>query len=74
MLEEEDMSFLKVTDLEILTRDQMDRRDAYWASRTHNERLREMMRLNIAKWGDEVFRKGIDRTKFEVVHLNADSE
>jgi len=70
MSDEEDMSFLDVTDLETLTREEMDRRNAYWASRTCNERLREMMRLNIAKWGEEVFLKGLDRTKFKVIDLS----
>lgn len=70
MSEEEDMSFLTVTDLETLTRDQMDRRNAYWASKTTSERLKEAMRLNIAKWGEEVFLKGIDRTAVKVIHMS----
>ncbi|MEO6656006.1 MAG: hypothetical protein ABIO36_07965, partial [Pyrinomonadaceae bacterium] len=57
-------------DLETLTREQMDRRNAYWRSRTPNERLQEVMRLNIAKWGAEVFEKGVDRSKIELVSFS----
>ncbi|CAN5491630.1 hypothetical protein BH10ACI2_BH10ACI2_08760 [soil metagenome] len=66
-MSEEALSFLEVTDLDTLTREQMDRRNAYWGSRTPNERLQEMMRLNRAKWGDEVFDRGVDKSKIEVV-------
>lgn len=70
MSEEDDLSFLEVLDIETLMPDQMDRRNAYWASKTPNERLREAMRLNIAKWGEEVFLKGMDKTKIRVIKMS----
>lgn len=57
---------LSVTDLSTLTREQMDQRNEYWASRSLNERFEEMMRLNIAKWGEKAFEK-MDKSKFEIV-------
>ena len=69
MTDDEDMSFLEVTDLGTLSREQMDRRNAYWASRSTEECWGEMMRLNRAKWGDEVFDRGMDKSKIEVVDL-----
>lgn len=67
---EDDMSFLEVTDLDTLSRDQMDRRNRYWASKTTEERFGEMMRLNIAKWGIEACQK-MDKTKIRVIDLSS---
>ena len=57
---------LSVTDLSTLTRDQMDRRNEYWASKSPNERFGEMMRLNIARWDEKAFEK-MDKSKIEIV-------
>ena len=67
---DEDLSFLKVTNLDDLTPEEHDRYQAYWFSRTTTERWREVMRLNIAKWGKEVFEKGMDKTHLEVISLS----
>lgn len=61
--------FLHVTDPELLDREERDRYLYFWASRTPNERLEEVMRLNRAKWGDEVFDRGMDKSKIEVVDM-----
>jgi len=53
-MEDEDLSFLHVTDLDSLTAEEHKRRNAYWAKRTPRERLRELYRLQRAKWGDLV--------------------
>lgn len=55
MQDDNDLSFLDVTDLSTLSETEMDRRNKYWASRTANERLQELQRLNIAKWGEKAF-------------------
>lgn len=47
-----DISFLTVTDLETLSKEDADRRDAYWASRSVADRLKEIQRLRVAKWGE----------------------
>ena len=67
---DEDMRFLKVTNLDDLTPEEHDRYQVYWFSKTAAERLKEVMRLNIAKWGKEVFEKGMDKTHFEVISLS----
>ena len=67
---DEDLSFLKVTNLDDLTPEENDKYQAYWFSKTITERLKEVMRLNYAKWGKEVFEKGIDKTHFEVISLS----
>lgn len=48
-----DLSFLTVSDLESLSKKDADRRNLYWASRSVAERLREMQRLRVAKWGEK---------------------
>lgn len=65
-----DHPFLHVTDPNELHPDERERYLDYWAKRTPNERLSEVYRLNRAKWGDEVFERGMDKTKFEVVRLS----
>ena len=64
--EKEMKNLLSVTDLSTLTTEQMDKRNAYWASRPMRERFREMMRLNIAKWGEKAFEK-MDKSKIEFI-------
>lgn len=70
MNEDGDMSFLTVTDLSTLSREEMDRRNAYWLSRLFEERWHEIARLNRAKWGDEVSDRGMDKTHFEVIDIS----
>ena len=62
-------SFPDIDDLDNLKSDDRKLYLDYWASRTPNERLREVMRLNRCKWGDEVFDRGMDKTRIEVYHL-----
>lgn len=54
-MDEEDLSFLNVTDLDTLSKEEGYRRNEYWASKSVGERLAEMQRLNIAKWGEKAF-------------------
>ncbi len=61
--------FLDVGDPESLSPVDRNRYLFYWASRTSGERMREVMRLNRAKWGDEVFDRGMDKSKLEVVDM-----
>lgn len=67
---DEDLDFLKVTNLDNLTPEEHDRYQAYWFSKTTNERWREVMRLNRAKWGDEVFDRGMDKTHFKIIDIS----
>jgi hypothetical protein len=62
----EDNPFAHVTDPEKLSADLREEYYRFWASRTPNERLAEAYRLNRCKWGDEVFERGIDKSKIEV--------
>lgn len=55
MSSSDDISFLTVTDIESLSSEDADRRDAYWAARTVSERLKEMQRLRVAKWGERAY-------------------
>lgn len=66
----EESPFAHVTDPELLPEEERRRYQDYWASRTPGERLGEMMRLNRLKWGDEVFERGMDKTRFEVIDLS----
>jgi hypothetical protein len=59
--------FLRVSDPEQLLPDERELYLVFWASRTPNERLIEAFRLNRAKWGDEVFDRGVDKTRFEII-------
>ena len=61
--------FSCVTDQDYLVGDEREAYFAYWASRTMGERLSEITRLNRLKWGDEVFDRGMDKSKIEVVDL-----
>lgn len=70
MTDDVDMSFLHVTDLSTLTREETDRRNAYWLSRPPEERWNEIARLNRAKWGDEIYDRGLDKTHFEVIDIS----
>ena len=67
MADDEDLSFLNVTNLDDLTREEADRRSAYWASKTFEERLGEMQRLNFAKWGEKALGR-MDKSFIAVVH------
>lgn len=64
--------FHDVTDPDSLTPEEREEYFDYWASRTPNERLAHVMRLNRAKWGDEVFDRGMDKTYMEF--WNADDK
>jgi len=50
----EDSSFLETTNPETLPPDERHKYLDYWFNRTSQERLKEMMRLNIAKWGERL--------------------
>lgn len=63
----EENPLLNVNDPEQLPPDERERYFAFWANRTPNERLSEAFRLNRAKWGDEVFDRGVDTTQIEII-------
>jgi hypothetical protein len=65
----EDNPFAYVTDPELLSRRERDEYNRFWASRTTGERFGEINRLNRLKWGDEVFDRGMDKSKLEVVNM-----
>ena len=65
----EDNPFAHVTDPEELSAEERDEYQRFWASRTPNERLAEVYRLNRCKWGDEVFERGMDKSKIEVIDM-----
>ncbi len=67
---DEDLSFLETDDPESLPPDGRNKYLDYWFARTPEERLGEAMRLNIAKWGEEVFKKGMDKSHFEVINMS----
>jgi len=58
-----------VTDQDTLLPEEREKYFDFWASRTLNERLAEVYRLNRLKWGDEVFERGMDKTKIEVINM-----
>lgn len=66
-----DLSFLNCSDPEELNEKDRDRYLFYWASRTVGERLREVQRLRVAKWGEaanapiQKVLKVIDLSKYE---------
>jgi len=61
--------FSYVADQGDLVGEERDAYFAYWASRTSGERLAEIYRLNRLKYGDEVFERGMDKSKIEVFDL-----
>jgi len=61
--------FAHVTDPDLLSFEERDAYLSFWARRTPGERLSEVNRLNRAKWGDEVFDRGMDKTRMEVVDM-----
>lgn len=65
----EENPFAYVTDQDDLVGEDRDAYFAYWASRTSGERFSEIYRLNRLKWGDEVFDRGMDKSKIEVVDM-----
>lgn len=67
--EESQNPFPDIADPESLSPEDRDRYLFYWASRSSGERMQEVMRLNRAKWGDEVFERGMDKSKLEVVDM-----
>jgi len=62
--------FLHVSDPDELSPEERDEYLWYWAKRTPIERWNEINRLNRAKWGDEVFDRGMDKTNFEVIDVS----
>ena len=61
--------FAHVTDPDSLSPEEREAYWSFWGQRTPEERLSEVNRLNRAKWGDEVFDRGMDKTKMEVVNM-----
>lgn len=61
--------FLHVADPDLLSSEERERYLIFWGRRTPNERLQEVMRLNRAKWGNEVFDRGMDKSKIEIVDM-----
>jgi hypothetical protein len=61
--------FAHVTNPDSLSPEERDAYFWFWAKRTPEERISEVNRLNRAKWGDEVFDRGIDKTRIEVVNM-----
>ncbi|MFZ1701621.1 MAG: hypothetical protein WBO10_12905 [Pyrinomonadaceae bacterium] len=66
-MKDENSSFLETTNPDDLSPDDREKHIDYWFTKTPGERLKEVMRLNIAKWGEEVFERGMDKTRLEVV-------
>ncbi len=65
----EENPFMHVSDPDALPQEERERYLDYWARRTPSERLSEIYRLNLIKWGDEVFENGMDKSKIEVVDM-----
>ena len=63
----EDNPFSYVADPDTLAPEERERYLDFWASRTPGERLSEVYRLNRLKWGDEVFDRGMDKSRIEVI-------
>lgn len=61
--------FSFVTDPDALSTEERDAYLQFWASRTPGERLAEVNRLNRCKWGDEVFDRGMDKSRVEVFDM-----
>ena len=59
--------FSYVTNQDALSPEEREEYFKFWASRTPNERLAEVYRLNRCKWGDEVFERGMDKSRIEIV-------
>lgn len=68
-MEPEENPFSYVTDQDALSPEEREAYLRFWASRSPSERLTEMYRLNRLKWGDEVFDRGMDKSKIEVVDM-----
>lgn len=68
-MEPEENPFSYVIDQDALSPEEREEYLKFWASRTPNERLAEVFRLNRIKWGDEVFDRGMDKSKLEVVDM-----
>lgn len=64
-----DNPFAYVTDQDALSPAEREAYFDFWASRTPSERLCEVFRLDKLKRGEEVFKRGIDKTKLEVVNM-----
>jgi len=65
----EENPFAYVTDQDALSPDEREAYFRFWAGRTPSERLAEVNRLNRCKWGDDVFERGMDKSKIEVVDM-----
>ena len=52
MSEDQDLSFLNVADPDLLSKEDREKYNDYWWSKTPGERLGEMFRIQSAKWGD----------------------
>lgn len=66
----EDHPFTHVTDPELLSPQEKQRYQEFFLKLDFGERFGEIMRLNRAKWGDEVFDRGIDKTRLELVDID----
>lgn len=65
----EDNPFTYVIDQDALSGVEREAYLDFWASRTPGERWGENYRLNRLKWGDEVFARGMDKSKIEVIDM-----
>ena len=68
-MQPEDNPFSYVTDQDALSGEEREAYFDFWASRTPSERFAEIYRLNRLKWGDEVFERGMDKSKIEVIDM-----
>jgi len=66
-MQQDDLSFLNTDDPDSLSPENRERYIDYWFSRTPEERLKEVWRLNVAKYGIKPGDR-MDKTKFEVIN------
>lgn len=69
MAESEGLPFLNCDDPEKLSPEDREKYITYWASRTPAERLCEMLRPNVIKYGLKPPYK-MDKTRFEVIDMS----
>ena len=62
--------FIHVIDPDDISAEERERYFRFWADRTSDERLAELMRRNRLKWGDEAFDRGMDKTRIEVIDIS----
>lgn len=68
MSEFEDLLFLRCDNPDELSTKDREEYNRYWALRTVGERLREVQRLRIAKWGDAA--RGPMKRILKVINLD----